>query len=372
LRILVLTSRDIDGNSGEASLMCAKEAALRKQGCTVAYAVCRFRNPDMSSSVDALYRFSTWQWLINPIGSYRRLKSVTETWKPDALVLSGHWLKFHPWIIGKLKRQNPIVISLDLQGALEEFTEYNLVKGNRLLSWLFYKLLAFHERRLMKHVDVVEVVSPNFEAYVRGKYPWFRGQIVVVPCGVTSVLDDDSYNRYRSTWRNRLGIADDEVVAVYAGGLSRWQRVGDITAFARTRPSLRVFLLTNGDATRVGEQIPDNVSIRSLLPNEVLEALCAFDYGFLLRNDDMTNHVAFPNKASEYLNARLQILVDSLRVGCIWPAFAHAFIPLANFEFEYQVQPKTTSYPIAQLLYDCTTKKLHRSYLAAGRSDVRS
>ena len=62
---------------------------------------------------------------------------------------------------------------------------------------------------------------------------------------------------------------------------------------------------------------PTNLYVTCLEYEEMLEALCAFDFGFLLRNDSITNFVAFPNKYSEYINARLSIVVnDKFELGC--------------------------------------------------------
>ena len=49
------------------------------------------------------------------------------------------------------------------------------------------------------------------------------------------------------------------------------------------------------------------------LPSEQLQnALCAFDYGLLMRRaEGLANSFAFPLKASEYANARLGILLDT-------------------------------------------------------------
>jgi len=91
----------------------------------------------------------------------------------------------------------PLAISLDLQGALEEWTEYLLAFGSKFISCLVERAIAVHERILVRQVDVIEVVSFNFKRYIENKYPWFTGKIVVVPCGIEEIYDDFSYRELR-------------------------------------------------------------------------------------------------------------------------------------------------------------------------------
>ena len=48
--------------------------------------------------------------------------------------------------------------------------------------------------------------------------------------------------------------------------------------------------------------------------NQIFEYLSACDVGMLIRDDNFTNRVAFPNKFSDYINAGLSIVISpSLR-----------------------------------------------------------
>jgi len=92
-------------------------------------------------------------------------------------------------------------------------------------------------------------------------------------------------------------------------------------------------LLLVGDESKFPRDLPSNVFITSLSHREVTEALCAFDFGILLHRRDVTNHVAFPNKVGEYLNARLRIIIDSEDIGCVIPEFSHAFVKIVDADF---------------------------------------
>ena len=363
MRVLILTSRDISGNSGEATLMRGKEAALKNMGCSIAYVRFRWQQHKDLRGEDVVHSFSTWQWLLNPISCYHALRSIIVSWQPNVLVLSGHWLKFHPWVIARLKRIRPFAVSLDLQGALEEWTEYRLAFGKLSISYILERIIAVYERRLLRHTDLIEVVSNNFRGYIEKKYPTFGGSIVVVPCGIEAVIDDITFRKLRSVWRQRLGLGSRDTAAVYSGGVSRWQRVSDVVSFADKNRWLKVYLFINGSLGANFANLPPNIKVMSLSRDEVREALCAFDYGFLLRFDDLTNHVAFPNKASEYLNARLRIIVDSRNMGCVIPEFYSAFVGLD------QVVPMDQSkmreaYAVDGLCYCRTVQPLFEAYRA--------
>jgi len=364
LRILVLTSRNLYRENGERTLMLSKQAALEAEECQVAYVACRWGGVPETSDLNILFQFRTWEWLIFPIRCYRQLKAAVQGWRPDVLVVSGGWLAANSWVLERIKREQKIALSVDLQGVLEELTEYAMVKGNRVLSRALYYLLRRQERRLVEQVaDVVEVVSHNFARYVRERYPRFSGAISVVPCGLSIIFDDHKYSENRAHWRQKLAIEPSRLAAVYVGGLYKWQRVREVVDFARRRQDWLFFLFVNGDIASLGG-LPANVRISRLPHNDMLKALCAFDYGFLLRNDDVTNRVAFPNKASEYLNARLKIIVDSKNLGCIRPEYSQAFCSVDEVSLVDPTEFKK-SYAIQGLLYEQSVAGLLAAYRSA-------
>src|SRR5262249_4919366 len=156
--------------------------------------------------------------------------------------------------------------------------------------------------------------------------PGYSGPITVVPCGIDTFFDDATYARHRFYWRNRLHLDPARPAAVYSGSMSKWQRVAEVVKIARATPRLQTYLFLVGNESTFPTDLPPNVRIASLSHGDLIEALCAFDFGFLLRRSDWTNLVAFPNKASEYLNARLAIVVDTTNLGCVRPEFAPAFV----------------------------------------------
>lgn len=305
--------------------MYAKQRALEQLDCTVAYVSSPIRrSPAYSGNV--LKAMSGWK-VFSRHKSYHALRQLCTKWRPDILVGSGIWISYGWGVLERIRHEFGIPVSFDMQGVLEEVTEYNMVFGSRSASQLLFRASRRAERALLqKCTDHVEVVSVNMELYIRKTYPEYRGPVTIVPCGISATINDESYRRNRLAWRSRLGLDPARPAAVYSGSTARWQGIGDIVELARALPNIQVYLFLVGEASTFPTGLPENVRVASLAHGQLVDALCAFDFGFLLRRSDLTNFVAFPNKVGEYLNARLQIIIDSDNLGCVLPEFSPAFV----------------------------------------------
>ena len=66
----------------------------------------------------------------------------------------------------------------------------------------------------------------------------------------------------------------------------------------------------NNEITELLAKYPEAVSNYFVSPNEVAGYLIAADYGFLVRENSITNRVASPVKFAEYLACGLKILIS--------------------------------------------------------------
>ena len=91
-----------------------------------------------------------------------------------------------------------------------------------------------------------------------------------------------------------------------------------------------------------------------------------FDYGLLLRDENITNYIAFPNKFSEYLNARLTILLKNKNIGCFINKieFENFYILSENLNIKHK-RDNTLNYEIIleNITYDNMIANLIKAYI---------
>ena len=63
-----------------------------------------------------------------------------------------------------------------------------------------------------------------------------------------------------------------------------------------------------GQIDKVKQYQSEDIIIDSYPGSEVRKVLCAGDFAFLLRDDFVTNHVAYPNKFLEYVSCGLKVI----------------------------------------------------------------
>jgi len=133
----------------------------------------------------------------------------------------------------------------------------------------------------------------------------------VIPC--------KSRVKYNGTQKKKNSLC-------YIGGLSKWQNIDKILLFfnklSLLDPSYIFYLATfdHSNALRLIDQYVDdsckkNIELISVKEkSEVCDFLSKMEYGFLLRDDILLNHVASPIKLAEYLSCGVNPIVsDSLK-----------------------------------------------------------
>lgn len=308
-KILVITSRDLFSDGGEKNLMKNKDLALRTLEYDVRYLI--FRGIFNKSSQGADFTIFGHYSLFDGILHFRQINKNIEAFNPDVIVYSGllSYLFFFLFGAHRAKR------SLDYQGALEEIIEYQ-IKGTAILSKFYYTFFKFLERKIYKNVDNIEIVSDNCRVHLQSTYGETKATFSFVPCVLLEIFDDEKYAENRQKWRSKFAFGVNELAAVYAGGVSKWQCIDDVMRFLNGFQGRSFVFTSTANLASLSEQFPNSkVSMMTLTPEELKEALCAFDFGLLPREEDRTNFVAWPNKASEYYNARLTILLKSDKIG---------------------------------------------------------
>ena len=381
MNILTLTTRNIYEEGGEKTLMLAKDKFLRKLGVnTYFYSFRRnFNIKNDTQLFNIICQKKTYSLFYKKKLIKKSLMKYINLYNINILVISGIWLYFLKEILLDIKQKTGVKISLDFQGAIEEIKEYKLVYNNKVLSEYLYMYMKKLENEFIKNVDGIEVVSNNAINYLKQEYKISQHkQFVIIPCGIENPLNMSEYNRERKKWRNIFNLREQDVGIVYAGGIHKWQRIKDIFQLIRNFSkfdNVKFFIFTSPHNQkflkgRYRNLINKNLYFRFLPHEELEKALCAFDIGILFRYPDTTNYVAFPNKFSEYINARLIVLLKNKNIGCYPSGEFESFVKIINkdedfYEIIRAVQNKDYKLYdkyIQKIAYNNTIKQLVNYY----------
>jgi len=317
MNILVLTTRNIYDESGEKTLMLSKDRVLRKNGVKLFYYSLRRKFDKDTRLFNIIKQDSMYDLIFKKEIIKKNLSQIIVENKIDIIVVSGNWLLFLYSQLNKLKQKYNVKVSYDYQGAVEEVKEYKLFKDNQVLSNILFSILHYYEKKFISITDGVEAVSQNGIDYLKEMYG-INFKDVIVHCGIEYPTPNDMYDQYRKEWREKYNLQDNDIACVYAGGIAKWQNIDEIIEKAKNNHNIKLYIYTspkNQVSIKKDYQLSNNIYFDFLSHEELQQALCAFDYGFLLRNDDITNFVAFPNKYSDYVNARLKIVLKNKKIG---------------------------------------------------------
>ncbi len=211
--------------------------------------------------------------------------------------------------------KKPIII--DIHGCLEEWIEYpkNSFPLSKIMKYI-YIVVKFIEGLIIRYSNAVIVVSNPLKTYINNRV--YNSRVYVIPCGSVMMIDENEYLRERYYWRKKLSIKN-EFVFVYFGGLSKWQLLDKTCEFVNDLktyiPNIKLILITLSKrrsyilAKRAGLRDDELINLE-LLPEEAEKLLCACDVGLLLRENNLTNKMAFPNKFTDYVKGRLVIILS--------------------------------------------------------------
>lgn len=209
-------------------------------------------------------------------------------------------------------------LMIDMQGALEE--DIDFVKGiKKLKAYPGYLVKRLLYRHCLKRSDAIFSVSQEMYQYACQLSGNHKLENYKFRCGVTTVLDTKTKVGARKKVREEWGMDESKIVLCFTGYLSKWQNMNRILEVCDTlngySEEFFFAFFCNGHKEFLKElqqRFPKKNYLVSFLSRETyFETLCACDIGFLLREDAMTNYVAFPNKYSDYINAGLLCYISS-------------------------------------------------------------
>jgi len=162
-----------------------------------------------------------------------------------------------------------------------------------------YLVWSTIEQCLLRHARLKLFVSKEMRCNL-GDICQHGSRSIIMPC-YNSSLQPKAFNRPNRYCRLDL---------VYAGSMHRWQCVEDVLLTFKllhvTQPQTTLTLFTreiDRAKTMCSTAGLTNVRIESVTPEKLLTALCAFSYGFILREHMDINEVSTPTKFNTYLAA---------------------------------------------------------------------
>lgn len=189
--------------------------------------------------------------------------------------------------------------------------------ADRNVSPLRQTVLRFLSRKAFAPARTMLAVSTAAAEMLAADYG--KRDTVVMPSGVDAGWFRAAAGR-RDDVRRSLGVAAEDILLVYAGGLNPYQMISEMLAIwenLANQPGVRFLLLLAHEQPTAGRRpgleridaIPGLVHM-SLPRSEIPAYLAAADIGFLLRKEHPLNTVASPVKFGEYLAAGLAVVTS--------------------------------------------------------------
>lgn len=326
-RILFVTNRNILTTSGELRLIKNRaEALYENYGIPtdfIAFSSQDRINSDRKETINAGGDLQTFeQNLTNPavtLSSYKKVQktinSKLETGAYGAVILSGNSMAFYA---KRIKRKFNVNVCLDIHGALEDILEVSR-KSSGIKSTIL-KALFYVDQIAVKqgtyYSDGFFVVTEALKQYLKERFNITNSkQFYIVPCATsTAPINEGEYQKDRANYRKKYGIETNEIVFVYSGGVSSWQCVEESIGLFKTiadkiEGKARMLIFShNIDEIKKWANGDTRIQTDSYSPDELFHALRVGDFAFLLRRDNLTNNVAFPNKFLEYVQSGMKII----------------------------------------------------------------
>lgn len=193
---------------------------------------------------------------------------------------------------------------IDLHGAVPEEFKY---QGDEDNANYFKRIEGY----VLRNVNFIIVVSASMQLHIKSKYPDLPiGKFITLP--IFQQIDIENYDK---------PLVDGKPTIIYSGGIQKWQQVPKmVNAISKTinnnyyrfycpQPEIVAGMFTQ-DIQKNPALIIDSKNLEEIVFEYRLS-----HYGFILREDNIVNHVACPTKLIEYLATGIIPIIDSEIIG---------------------------------------------------------
>lgn len=167
------------------------------------------------------------------------------------------------------------------------------------------------EGRLIRESARVVVVTRAMQNFYTEKYDMSDDKFIHIPIAAHKKVEEITPR-----------TSNLPLQVIYAGGTHPWQNVDLMLDAAQSFPGQAEFIFLSSDQTsfqrKIAERnIPHKLTLRSVSPNEIDTWYAQADFGFILRDDNPVNNVAFPTKLTEYICSGVIPIIKTDRLGDI-------------------------------------------------------
>lgn len=310
--IVLITNSNIGSTAGDTTLILRRASALFDEGFHTTILLFHAVKQGNANKGDKYYS-------IELCNSKKALKEHIVTLLPSYIILCGNRIQMMTCELRAFLNNNQMrtKIVLDIQGAVEESEEYS---SNFLRKRFLYPLISSSFSKALQYSDGAFVVSDELieNSERRRKNSSNEYHYYKVRCGISYIPNAEEIIATRTQKRIELGLADDTVVFSYSGYRMPWQKIDEIIqqfmCFDEKMDNAYFMFFCNTDElfeSKLHSCFPKgNYTVKLLGKEEYCQMLIACDVGYILRDYNETNRVAFPNKFSDYVSAGLLLAIN--------------------------------------------------------------
>lgn len=317
MKLLMITSRNIDKSGGENALIMGRHMALYREYGIRTDIVFFHKNTSASSKI-------TYEGLsfieCKKDNLYNKIEELLEEGEYQGIVSSGFYDKEFTQFVIKMKKKYNVAYFVDIHATIKEIYEYC---SRDLYHIIGTRYLYLKKKRkfvnALKVADYAFVVSNEEIVEINKFLPQNNIKFLLIRCGCYKNINLKYYMEMRIKQRENLKINSETLAFVYSGSKDRWQKFEETKRLFKSIQKLGIkckfaFYMNLDDESQkelYDEFGRENVIIRWVSPEEMKDELMAFDIGMLLRDNKWTNRVAFPNKYSDYIASGLHLCMSS-------------------------------------------------------------
>lgn len=171
----------------------------------------------------------------------------------------------------------------------------------------FY-IKQFIEKFAVKQSDVLFLVSISMLNHFQKKYKYFKDTYMVMPCYNLNNLENSS--NINQKIKNSF---------VYAGSLDKWQCIDRtieiFSEYQKLVPSASIkFLVKNPNLLqeKINKYNISNYSFDFVKIDQLQHELLKYEYGFIIRDNNIVNNVATPTKFNSYLSSYVKPIITDV------------------------------------------------------------